>query len=61
MLVIRCTAVNKFAVRSPVSQVATGTTEQLVILETAFVFSITRNFTVNLKKKKNNEKLHQTG
>jgi len=51
ILVIGCTAVNKFAVGSPVSQVATVTTEQLVILEGISVFSITIKFTVNLKKK----------
>lgn len=48
--VIGCTAVNKFAVGYPVYQVTTVTTEQLVILEAAFIFSIMGNFTVNLKK-----------
>lgn len=50
ILVIECTAVNKFAAGSPVSQMITVSTEQLVILETVFIFSIMRNFTVSLKR-----------
>lgn len=56
ILVIECTAVNKFAAGSPVSQI-TVSTEQLVILETVFIFSIMRNFTVSLKRNPNTLKV----